>query len=101
MGPREVGSGCNQVALPGIMSSLIAQLLRAAQEDNPAEVKVPPDAGARRPSVAPGGLKNKVKVDWPFPNHYPMLCYLRVFMGQADKLTWQLTVLIYIYLPLV
>ena len=25
----------------------------AAQEDNPAEVKVPPDAGAWRPSVAP------------------------------------------------
>ena len=28
--------------------------MMAAQEDNPAEVKVPPDAGARRPSVAPG-----------------------------------------------
>ena len=36
------------------MPSLIARLLRAAQEDNPAEVKVPPNAGARRPSVAPG-----------------------------------------------
>ena len=34
------------------MSSRIARLLRAAQEDNPAEVKVPPGAGARRPSVA-------------------------------------------------
>ena len=58
MGPREAGSGCNQDVppgiMPGIMPSLIARLLRAAQEDNPAEVKVPPDAGARRPSVAPG-----------------------------------------------
>ena len=36
---------------------LIARLLRAAQEDNPAEVKVPTGAGAWRPlvtSVAPG-----------------------------------------------
>ena len=54
MGPREAGSQCNQDVPPGIMPSLIAQLLQAAQEDNPAEVKVPPDAGARRPSVAPG-----------------------------------------------
>ena len=36
------------------MPSLIARLLRAVQEDNLAEVKVPPDAGARQPSVAPG-----------------------------------------------
>ena len=48
VGPREAGSGCNQDVPPGIMASLIARLLRAAQEDNPAEVKVPPDAGARR-----------------------------------------------------
>ena len=27
-------------------------------------------------------------------------CYSCVFMGRSDKLTWQLTVLIYIYLPL-
>ena len=27
-------------------------------------------------------------------------CYACVFMGRSDKLTWQLTVLIYIYLPL-
>ena len=53
-GPREAGSGCNQDVPPGIMPSLIARLLQTAQEDNPAEVKVPPDAGARRPSVAPG-----------------------------------------------
>ena len=52
--PREAGSGCNQDVPPGIMPSLIARLLQAAQEDNPAEVKVPPDAGARRPSIAPG-----------------------------------------------
>ena len=52
--PREAGSGCNQDVPPGIMPSLIARLLQAAQEDNPAEVKVPPDPGARRPSVAPG-----------------------------------------------
>ena len=45
-------SGCNQDVPPGIMPSLIARLLRASQEDNPA--KEPPDAGARRPSVAPG-----------------------------------------------
>ena len=35
------------------MSSLIARLLRAAQEDHPAEVKVPPDAGPRPPSIVP------------------------------------------------
>ena len=34
------------------MPSLIARLLRAAQEDNAAEVKVPPNTRARRPSVA-------------------------------------------------
>ena len=45
------GIGCSQVAPLEIMSSLIARLLRAAQEDNPAEVKVPPDAGASQPSV--------------------------------------------------
>ena len=36
------------------MPSLIARLLRAAQEENPAEVKVPPNTRARRPSVALG-----------------------------------------------
>ena len=36
-----------------IMSSLIARLLRAAQEDHPAEVKLPPDDGARPPSAVP------------------------------------------------
>ena len=35
------------------MSSLIARLLRTAQEDHPAEVKVPLDAGARPPSIMP------------------------------------------------
>ena len=45
VGPREAGSGCNQDVPPGIMPSLIARLLRAAQEDNPAEVKVPPNTG--------------------------------------------------------
>ena len=45
--------GCSQDAPLEIMSSLITRLLRTAQEDNPAEVKVPPDAGARRPSVVP------------------------------------------------
>ena len=54
VGPRDVRSRCNQYFSPGIMPSLIARLLRAAQEDNPVEVKEPPDAGARRPSVAPG-----------------------------------------------
>ena len=51
--PRGAGVGCSQDAPLEIMSSLIARLLRAAQEDNLAEVKVPPDAGARRPSVVP------------------------------------------------
>ena len=54
VGPWEAGSGYNQDVPPGIMLSLITRLLRGAQEDNPAEVKVPPDAGARQPSVAPG-----------------------------------------------
>ena len=44
--PRGAGAGCSQDAPLEIMSSLIARLLRAAQEDNPAEMKVPPDAGA-------------------------------------------------------
>ena len=35
------------------MSSLIARLLPATQEDHPAEVKVPSDAGARPSSVVP------------------------------------------------
>ena len=36
------------------MPSLIARLLQATQKDNPAEVKVPPDAGARWPLVTLG-----------------------------------------------
>ena len=69
VGPREAGSGCNQDVPLGIMPSLIARLLWAAQEDNPAEVKVPPDAGARRPSVplgagAPG--RNQLASDCVF-----------------------------------
>ena len=51
--PEGGGGGCSQDAPLEIMSSLIARLLRAAQEDNLAEVKVPPDAGARRPLVVP------------------------------------------------
>ena len=47
VGPREwVQPRCSS----GIMPSLIARLLRAALEDNPAEVKVPPNT--RQPSVA-------------------------------------------------
>ena len=38
VGPREAGSGRNQDVPPGIMPSLIARLLQAAQEYNPAEV---------------------------------------------------------------
>ena len=51
-GAQDVGSVRNQDASPGMLSSLIAQLIRAAQEDNPAEVKVPPDTGMRGPPVA-------------------------------------------------
>ena len=47
-----MGSECNQDVPPGIMPSLIARLLWAAQEDNPAEVKVPPNTRAPRPSLA-------------------------------------------------
>ena len=47
------GGGGSQIAPLEIMSSLIARLLRTAQEDHPAEVKVPPDAGARPPSIMP------------------------------------------------
>ena len=46
-------AGGSQIAPLEIMSSLIARLLRTAQEDHPAEVKVPPDAGARPPSIIP------------------------------------------------
>ena len=41
---RKRGAGGSQIAPLEIMSSLIARLLRTAQEDHPAEVKVPPDA---------------------------------------------------------
>ena len=81
VGPREAGSGCNQDVPPGIMRSLIARLLRAAQKDNPAEVKVPPDAGARRPSVAPGAgtpERNQLAGDGVFwcgrPGHGVNIC---------------------------
>ena len=50
VGAQEVGSVRNRDASPGKLSSLNA---RAAQEDNPAEVKVPLDAGARWPPVTP------------------------------------------------
>ena len=52
-GAQEVGSVRTRDASPGRLSSLIARLIRAAQEDNPAEVKVPPDAGAWWPPVVP------------------------------------------------
>ena len=51
--PQEVGSVRSRAVSPGILSSLIAQLIWAAQEDNPAEVKVPPDAGTWGSPVAP------------------------------------------------
>ena len=51
--PQEVGSVRSGDVSPGILSSLITQLIRAAQEDNLAEVKVPPDAGTWGPPVAP------------------------------------------------
>ena len=47
------GGGGSQIAPLEIISSLIARLLRTAQEDHPAEVKVPLDAGARPPSIMP------------------------------------------------
>ena len=47
------GSGCSRDASQGMLSSLIAWLPRTAQEDNPAEVKVPPDVGTGRLPVAP------------------------------------------------
>ena len=78
VGPREAGSGCNQDVPPGTMLSLIARLLRAAQEDNPAEVKVPPDTGARRPSVAPGAGtpgRNKLAGDGVFSCGRPGQCF--------------------------
>ena len=59
------GGGCSQDAPLEIISSLIVRLLRAAQEDNPAEVKVPPDAGARRPSVVPEvGVPGRTPGTW-------------------------------------
>ena len=73
VGAQEVGSGWNRDASPGILPSLIARLLRAAQEDNPAEVKVPPDAGARRPSVAPfAGMSGQSQVSEAEP---VMVCF--------------------------
>ena len=47
------GGGGSQIAPLEIMSSLIARLLRTAQENHPVEVKVPADAGARPPSIMP------------------------------------------------
>ena len=40
---RKEGNGCSQIAPLNIISSLVARLLRTAQEGQPAEVKVPPD----------------------------------------------------------
>ena len=51
--PQEGGSVRSRDVSPGILSSLIARLIRAAREDNPAEVKVPPDAGTWESPVAP------------------------------------------------
>ena len=53
VGARVAGCGCNRDASLGTMPSLIARQLRAPQEDNPTEIKVPPDGGARRPSGTP------------------------------------------------
>ena len=73
------GGGCSQVAPLEIMSSLIAQLLRAAQEDHPAEVKVPPDAGARPPSVVPGvGISGQSQLS---EVELVMVCFLRWSKG--------------------
>ena len=47
------GAGGSEIAPLEIMSSLIALLLQTAQEEHPAEVKVPPDAGTRPPSIMP------------------------------------------------
>ena len=45
---RKVGEECSQIApLQGRISSLVAQLLRTAQEGQPVEVKVPPDKEVR------------------------------------------------------
>ena len=52
--PQEGGSARSRDVSLGILPVLSAQLQRAAQEDNPAEVKVPPDAGTWGPPVAPG-----------------------------------------------
>ena len=40
---RKVGDGCSQIAPLHMIPSLVARLLRTAQEGQPAEVKVPPD----------------------------------------------------------
>ena len=50
---QKKGSGCSRDASQGMLSSMIARLLRTAQEDNPAEVKVPPDIGTGRLPVVP------------------------------------------------
>ena len=50
---QEKGSGCSRAASQVMLSSLITRLLRTAQEDNPAEVKVPQDAGTWGLPVAP------------------------------------------------
>ena len=48
---RKVGDGCSQIAPLNMISSLVARLLRTAQEGQPAEVKVPPDEEVRSPSA--------------------------------------------------
>ena len=53
MESQKKGSGCSRDDSQGMLSSLIARLLRTAQEDNPAEVKVPPDVGTGRLPVVP------------------------------------------------
>ena len=51
--PRKGGSVRSRDVSPGILSSLIARLIWAAREDNPAEVMVPLDAGTWGLPVAP------------------------------------------------
>ena len=66
MGAQEMGSVRNRYAYPGKLPSHIARLIRAAQEDNPAEVKV------RRPPVAPSGTSAQSQVSEAEP---VMVCF--------------------------
>ena len=63
VGAQEVGSVRNRDASLGKLSSLIARLIWAAQEDNPAELKVPPDAGGTEPGIG-GGVGDGVFLVW-------------------------------------